>query len=135
MRKVPGRFLHGYEAAYQVEKQKSKEGKSQTGIFVGLQLLFPRYPDVLGMFCMVYFYEVIAAVLSFLRLRLLQKRTIRVYCGSEQLFVSIYFYDALSRVLFSLIGTRTLMSWLGERVCLMLVPLIVGGLLLFLCLL
>ncbi len=31
-RKVSGRYLHGYEAAYQVEKQRSKEGEKSTGV-------------------------------------------------------------------------------------------------------
>lgn len=129
MRKVPGRFLHGYEAAYQVEKQKSKEGKSETGVFVGLKLLL-KYPYVLGMFCMVYFYEVLAAVLSFLRLTVAQTQAESIAGVSSFLFQSIFMTHLVGFII-SLVGTRPLMSRLGERICLMLVPLSIGALLLF----
>ncbi|MDZ4151742.1 MAG: hypothetical protein U1E01_11730, partial [Methylicorpusculum sp.] len=49
MKKVPGHQLHGYEAAYRVEKEKGKKGKAETGILAGITMLF-RYPYVLGIF-------------------------------------------------------------------------------------
>ena len=39
MKKVPGRYMHGYEAVYKVEKERQKAGASDTGIFAGLRML------------------------------------------------------------------------------------------------
>ncbi len=130
MRKVPGRYLHGYEAAYQVEKQKRKEGKSETGVFVGLQLLF-KHPYVLGIFCMVYFYEIINAVLSFLRLGVAESNNTGSIAGVTSYLFQLMFYTHLVGFVISLVGTRPLLSRLGERICLMLVPLSIGALLLY----
>jgi ATP/ADP translocase len=55
MRKVPGRYLHGYEAVYKVEKERQKHGKSESGIWSGLVMLF-NFPYVLGMFCILFFF-------------------------------------------------------------------------------
>ena len=70
MNKVPGRYLHGYEAVYKIEKERSKTGQDKTGMFAGLSMLV-RYPYVMGVFGMVFFYEVVAKVLSLLALVLL----------------------------------------------------------------
>ncbi|MGB8367562.1 MAG: Npt1/Npt2 family nucleotide transporter, partial [Candidatus Babeliales bacterium] len=48
VKKVPGRYLHGYEAVYQMEKKKKKEVQ-ETGVLAGLKL-FIKYPYVLGIF-------------------------------------------------------------------------------------
>ena len=74
MKKVPGRFLHGYEAVYQVEKEKMKHGEAETGIFAGLKMLI-KYPYVLGIFGMVFFYEVVTTVLSVMRVGIAQDST------------------------------------------------------------
>jgi len=52
MRVVPGQYLHGYEAVYQLEKKQDKakeEGEVKTSIFSGIKLLV-QSPYVLGIF-------------------------------------------------------------------------------------
>jgi len=129
MRKVPGRFLHGYEAVYQVEKKKQKTGKAETGLFTGLVLLL-RYPYILGIFSMVYFYEIVAKVLSYLRLGIAQSNAVSVSGVSSFLFQTIFITHAIG-FLISFFGTRMLLRSLGERICLLLIPLLTGFLLLF----
>ena len=128
MRCVPGRYLHGYEAVYQVEKQRSEKGKAETGVFVGLKLLL-QYPYVLGIFSMVYFYEFIAKVLSYLRLSVAHSHADSISGVSGYLFMTIFFTHALGFVI-SLLGTRLLLKFLGVRICLLLIPLSIGATLL-----
>lgn len=136
MRTVGGRFLHGYEAVYKAEKVKGKEkveGKEveeKTGMWEGLVLLL-KYPYVLGIFGMIYFYEVIATVLSYLRIGVAQADSHNISAVSASLFKMVFFVH-LAGFFMSLFGTSTLMKRLGERTCLMLVPLLSGVLLLYL---
>jgi AAA family ATP:ADP antiporter len=129
MKKVPGQYLHGYEAAYQLEKQKSKEGKGETGMFSGI-VMFLKYPYVLGIFSMVFFYEVINTVLSYLRLEVAQANS-STLSGVSGFLLEMSFLYHLAGVLIAMFGTSTLLKKLGERVCLILIPVIFGGLLLY----
>lgn len=130
MRAVPGQYLHGYEAAYKLEKQKSKEGKSETGMFSGI-VMFLKYPYVLGIFGMVFFYEVINTVLSYLRLEVAQANA-DTLSGVSGFLLEMSFMYHLAGVLIAMFGTSTLLKKLGERVCLTLIPVIFGVSLLYL---
>ena len=126
VRTVPGRFLHGYEAVYRMEKEKSKEVK-EVGLFDGLTLLL-RYPYVMGIFGMVFFYEVIIQVLSYLRIALAQSAALNISDMSGELFKTI-FITHLVGFFISIFGTANLLRLLGEKRCLLLVPAISGALL------
>lgn len=128
MKNVSGKYLHGYEAAYQVEKERSKSGGEKTGFLTGLNM-FIKYPYLLGIFCMVFFYELINVVLNYQRLGIAQAQSNSISDVSCALF-KIIFFTHLVGFIISLLGTKTLMKRLGERLCLMLIP-IVTGLLLF----
>lgn len=129
MKRVPGRFLHGYEAVYRVEKKRSKAGQDKTGMFAGLSMLL-RYPYVLGIFGMVFFYEVVAKVLSLLRLGVAQSNATSISGVSGFLF-KITFFMHFFGFLLSFFGTRTLLQVFGERICLLLIPIGTGILLLY----
>lgn len=130
MKKVPGKYLHGYEAAYQLEKQKSKEGKSETGMFSGI-VMFLKYPYVLGIFSMVFFYEVINTVLSYLRLEVAQANS-STLSGVSGFLLEMSFMYHLAGVIIAMFGTSTLLKQLGERICLILIPVVFGISLLYL---
>lgn len=122
MNKVPGRYLHGYEAVYRVEKEREKKGQSKTGIFSGLAMMI-KYPYVLGMFSIIFFYEIINTVLSYNRVLIAQSNTVSI---SE---MTIFLYKIVFLVHFfgffiSLFGTRVLLDKLGEKVCLILIPVL-----------
>ncbi len=125
IRMVPGEYLHGYEAAYREEKK----GKAKTGIFEGLVLLL-KYPYVMGIFGMVYFYEVVSTVLSYLRLGVAEQTCINVSAKTAFLF-KIYLITHLIGLVIAVFGTRLLQLFLGTRACLLLVPLLTGGFLFF----
>jgi AAA family ATP:ADP antiporter len=134
MKKVPGKYLHGYEAVYQAEKkQQSKKDEGEvsiSGMFSGLVLLL-KYPYVLGIFGMVFFYEVIATILSYLRLGVAESYSMNISQVSAILFKMMFIMHLVGFVM-SLIGTSTLLKRLGERTCLLLVPLLSGALLCYL---
>jgi AAA family ATP:ADP antiporter len=126
MRLVPGEYLHGYEAAYRIEKR----GKAKTGILEGLILLL-KYPYVMGIFGMVYFYEVVSTVLSYLRLGVAEDVCGGNVSAKTAFLFKIYFITHLIGLIIALFGTRTLQALLGTRACLLLVPLMTGGFLFF----
>jgi AAA family ATP:ADP antiporter len=128
MKKVPGRYLHGYEAAYQAEKQKGKAEKERPSLFSGLFMLV-KYPYVLGIFSIVFFYEVIDTVLSYLRLGVAQANGASLAEVSAFLFETALIAHVVG-IIVSLFGTKVLLQKLGERVCLILVPLSIGALVL-----
>ncbi len=129
MKKVPGHYLHGYEAAYRVEKQKGKAGKSESGILAGITMLL-RYPYVMGIFGMVFFYEVIQTVFSYLRLGVAQTGADSLSAFTGNLFKLIFISHTIGFMI-ALFGTATLLRRLGERWCLLLIPIISGVLVLY----
>lgn len=128
MKYVSGKYLHGYEAAYQVEKERVKIGEEKTGLFAGLSM-FVKYPYLLGIFCMVFFYEIINTVLNYQKVGIAQANSASVSDISGFLF-QVIFWTHLMGFLISFLGTKTLMKRLGERLCLLLIP-VATGLLLF----
>ena len=130
MRRVSGRYLHGYEAAYKVEKEKAKQGKEATGMWDGLVMLI-KYPYVLGIFGMVYFFDLILMVLNYLRLGVAQSHAMSLSQVSAYLLQTTFFMHLLGFCI-SFFGTTMLMKRLGERLCLLLIPIISGILLFFL---
>lgn len=125
VRRIPAKFLHGYEAAYQAEKHK----KVEAGMFSGLKLLF-KYPYVLGIFGMSFFYEVLATVLSYLTITEAQTSSNSM---SEALayLLEIAFMAHFVGFFISYFGTTALFNKLGTRRCLMLIPLTSGLALLY----
>lgn len=129
MKKVPGQYLHGYEAAYQFEKQQSKAGKDRTGMLSGLKMLL-RQPYAFGVFALVLFYEIINSVLSFQRLGVAQD----VGCGlagTSCFLLGLSFAVHCAGLVIALFGTRMLVGKLGERLSLMLLPIVTGVLLFY----
>ena len=125
---VPERELHGYEAAYKAEKVQEKGGK--VGLMGGLTMLLQQ-PYVLGIFGMVFFYEMINVVVGYLRLKLANLASCDLSDLSCILFEQMFYIHLLGFVI-SLLGTNFLLKRLGERRCLLLLPLLTGSLIAFL---
>jgi len=124
---VPGYLMHGYEAAYKLEKQKAAGHKPS--MFAGLEM-FAKYPYVLGIFGMIFFYETVSTVLGYLRLGVAEAGAGSISDVSKVLF-EIAFKAHFVGFIISLIGTQALLSRLGTRVCLMLIPFSMGGILFY----
>lgn len=130
-KQVPAKYLHGYEAAYQLEKeqQKSKEETHKVGIFEGFKLLVSQ-PYVLGIFGFIFFYEVSFAILNYQRKCLIGDCSSGPADLSREFFWQIFLVHLVGCLL-SLIGTSALMRRLGERKCLMVIPVVSGLLFLY----
>jgi len=134
MKKVPGQFLHGYEAVYKVEKQRKREGTSKSGLLAGFKMIL-KYPYVFGIFAFVLLYEVINTVLSFQRVLIAKKYATSIIDGEFSLSdMSLYLLGVVFLVhffgfLISFFGTRALLEALGIRRALLVVPIATAGLL------
>lgn len=151
MKYVPGRFLHGYEAAYKAEKKKAKEeddiqdsdsssrartekssfsqkieslmGKGSK-IFSGL-ILFFKYPYVAGVFGMIFFWEIVNVIFNFLRLGIGVSET----KSAAEFGAFLYKQACLTHTIgfvFVLVGTKMIISWFGERRSLIAIPVLTG---------
>lgn len=120
--------LHGYEAVHKIEEKQEKEGKAETGILSGLTMFY-KYPYILGIFGMFFFYELLNVVLAIQRTVILQTTTKDAIEFSGEMFKQRFQMHGIG-CLISFFGTRVLVKKLGERVCLILMPLIIG---VFLC--
>lgn len=122
MKKIPGYYLHGYKAVYELEKEKvkKKEGEGKLGLLSGLFMILKR-PYILGIFGMIFFYETLSAVFSYKRLALAQTVSNTVSDVSSLLYFQMFIMHLVG-FLIALFGTRALLRWLGEAKCLVLIP-------------
>lgn len=135
MKVVPGRYLHGYEVVYKLEKKNSKAGVANTGMFSGLQILLES-PYILGIFALVFFYESLNVVLSFQRICLLKAAATNSHglVSMSKLTGSMFmqrFWMHFYGLILSLVGVRFLLKKYGEKKCLLLIPVFVGILLVY----
>lgn len=133
MKKIPGKYMHGYEAAYQFEKQQSKLGDEaeESGMWAGLLYLL-KYPYIFGIFCTIFFYEVINAVLSYMRLGVAQDISGGEISGASCFLFKLMFITHLVGFFISFWGTRAIVTAVGERISLMVMPVVIGVLILYL---
>ena len=124
MRIVPGYYMHGYEAAYQVEKKKEKEKKSLLetlkGSIEGL-LIILKNPYVLGIFAIILFYEVIIVIFDYRVLRYAD--SIHKTAGSLTAYYALYYLLMNSvGLVIAFFGTTPILRLLGIRMSLFIFP-------------
>lgn len=124
MKKVPGQYLHGYEAAYQFEKQQSKAGHEDTSLWSGLSLLL-KHPYTFGIFALVLFFEIVSSVLSFQRLGVAEDFGAGI-AKQSCFLLGLSFAVHCVGFFISFLGTRLIVSRLGERLSLILIPVLIG---------
>ncbi|MBU1008132.1 hypothetical protein KKA53_03585 [Candidatus Dependentiae bacterium] len=128
MRLVPGYLMHGYEAAYQFEKQKDETKGSKT-VMQSLKesldgiILIVKNPYVFGIFSLILSYEVIIVIFDYL---------VAIVADSKHLtatglanFYSIYTFCMHSvGLVIALFGTTPLLRFLGIRLSLFVCPIL-----------
>ena len=129
---VPGKYLHGYEAVYQLEKERKVETAQRGGMrgfWDGFKMMITQ-PYLFGIFGLVYSYEIISALLDYQMLFLADAQ----YKGNIGGLASFNFlYTSAFQCLglfFAFFGTRTLLKRLDVQACLVSVPILVSVLLL-----
>ena len=126
---VPQDEMHGYEAGYQLRKEMKKQHVTENttlfqSMFSGLGLLF-QYPYVLGIFGMSFFFELVSQALKV-------ENIIFGIATSNNLtqFTAFLLWQALLvhvvAFVVALFGTRALITFLGERRSILLIPISTG---------
>jgi len=131
--KVPNKFMHGYEAAYKEERRHESENKKAgltnwfSEMFSGIWLLI-KYPYTMGIFGVMFFWEIVNVFLNLTRIGIAQKAATTL---SEQTYILLHqdFWVHAIGIIITILGTRTFLNLLGERISLLLVPFVIGGLL------
>lgn len=133
LRYVPGRYLHGYEAVYQMEKhqthQPETEQEETMSTLAGIRLLLSS-PYVLGIFGLVFFYETLNVILGFQRIGLLQSASSNIADLSAAMFWQRFEMHMYGMIL-ALFVVQFLLRRFEIRRCLLIVPFVVSGLLIF----
>lgn len=130
MRVIPPAHLHGYEAVYQLEKkaarQRKKGGLRETvsSMIAGLSLLI-RYPYALGIFGMIFFWEIINVIFNFIRLSIGQASSHSACEFGAYLYQQVCFMNLVSFAIV-LLGTRFFIKLFGERRSLIAIPILIG---------
>lgn len=117
MKKVPGYHLHGYEAAYKVEKEKKKK----TGFIEGLTLML-KEPYVLGIFGVVYLYEAVSVIIDYQMQVLMSIEKQNAVSGMSSF---MFLYTATFQFLglfFALFGTSAVLKRIGVRYSILIMP-------------
>lgn len=131
MHTIPVSHLHGYEMAYKLEKVHEKKVKKQGGLFSVIKSMFSglyllvRYPYAFGIFGMIFFWEVVNVCFNYVRLGVGQESSNSLLDFGAFLYGQIFFMHLIGLAIV-LIGTSTMVSLLGERKSLILVPLATG---------
>lgn len=131
MKTIPSTHLHGYEAAYRFEKERSQvkehEGLWSTikKMFAGLSLLV-RYPYTLGIFGMIFFWEVLNVIFNYIRLMVSQSASHSTCAYAASLYQQMCWMHIVGFFI-AIIGTRKFVQFFGERRSLIAVPLLLGA--------
>ncbi len=119
--KVPHKYLHGYEAAYQAAK-KDAQTAQHPGVLEGLKLMVTE-PYVLGIFTLAYSFEIINIIFDYQMAVLMSiEKNNEILAMSSFMLMYTLTFQALSFV-FALFGTAKLLKKIGIQKCLMIMPI------------
>jgi ATP:ADP antiporter, AAA family len=120
--KIPAASLHGYEAAYRSDEQQEKS-KKKVSMFEGLRLMLME-PYVLGIFGLVFSYEIINIIFDYqMHILMSIESHNRVYDMSLFMLVYTGTFQFVS-LLFALFGPSTLLKRIGIKASLLVIPLV-----------
>jgi AAA family ATP:ADP antiporter len=123
---VPGSYMHGYEAVYQLEKAKLKESRSWFEILkspIDGLILIIKNPYVMGIFSLCAFYEVTIVIFDFM-LALGADATYSTVGGMTSYYAFYYLvYNSIGLGV-TLFGTTPILRILGLRWSLFVFPVL-----------
>lgn len=137
MQWVPGYYMHGYEAVYQVEKQRMADkeeapfsfAKWAYSLIEGLMVII-THPYVFGIFCLSLFHDIVMTIFDFMVM--MEADSSYDTAGKMALFYGKYFTMVnFIGLLITLFGTTPLQRLLGNRTTLLVYPLLCMGLVVF----
>ncbi len=126
MKFVPGYLMHGYEAAYQIEKKRDNEPEKKSILnslrqaFEGVTITL-KNPYVLGLFSLVMFYEIIIVIFDFIFLKGVDNAN--TSAGEITAYYALYILAMQSVGLaIAFFGTVPIQRFLGNRLSLFVCP-------------
>lgn len=126
IKRVSDDYMHGYEAAYKIEKVKTRspEGfwKSLFGSLDGLFIMLKR-PYVLGIFMLVAFYEIMVVIFEW-RVTLHADAMLPSVGAMTAYYAFYYFLMNAIGLVVSFFGTTPILRLIGIRLSLFLFPLL-----------
>ncbi|MFC1894548.1 NTP/NDP exchange transporter [Candidatus Dependentiae bacterium] len=130
---VPGYYMHGYEAVYQMEKKKKPDPKEQKSILQNTKesiknsleglIIMIKNPYVLGIFSIIIFYEIIIVIFDYRVLRFADQ-TYKTAGGIAAYYALFYIWMNVIGLIFSFFGTTPILRLLGTRLSLFIFPAI-----------
>jgi len=124
--KVPGYYMHGYEATYQLEKHRKRSPQSilqaLRSSIDGLIIMIKK-PYVLGIFSLVVFYEVMIVIFDWWVARHADAQYATVG-GMTAYYAFYYFLMNLIGLGISILGTTPILRLIGIRFSLFLFPIL-----------
>ena len=125
--KVPQKEMHGYEAAYKLKSRQKKHKEEETvlqSMLSGLVMLF-KYPYVMGIFGMGFFYELISQALKVENIIFIKSTASSISEVTAYLIWQACLVQGVAFIGGGIWHTCTY-SWLGERRSLLLIPAATG---------
>jgi ATP:ADP antiporter, AAA family len=120
--KIPSASLHGYEAAYRSDQQQ-EQSKKKVSMFEGLRLMLME-PYVLGIFGLVFSYEIINIIFDYqMHVLMSLESHNRVYDMSLFMLAYTGTFQFVS-LLFALFGTSALLKRIGVKASLLIMPIV-----------
>ncbi len=130
VKKVPEGKMHGYEQVYQLEKKKTKKGIGPNWFHScvdGLWIMI-RNPYVLGIFSLVFCYEIIIVVFDYY-VQLQADQAYPSIGGMTGYYALFYLIMNGIGLAISFLGTTPILRVLGIRLSLMIFPVMCLGML------
>jgi len=126
IKKVPDGYMHGYEAAYQLETHKKRESQSIwasfAGAFDGLIIMIKK-PYVLGIFLLVAFYDIMIVIIDWLVA--LHADAASPTVGDMTAYYAFYYFLVnLVGLIISFFGTTPILRLIGVRMSLFIFPIL-----------
>lgn len=122
-RKALSGYQHTVEDKDQKTSPKKKSGsQKKTGVWSGLKLLFQE-PYVLGIFGLVFFFEIVNQILNYQRLILAEAHSTEI-CSMNAILYKQIFFVHFSGFFVALFGATFFLRVLGTGRCLLLMPIL-----------
>lgn len=125
-KKVPDDYMHGYEAAYQLEKHKPREKRSiWLSMFSSLDglVIMLKKPYVLGIFSLVAFYEIMVVIFDWW-VALHADSQYQTVGAMTAYYAFYYLLMNLIGLMISFFGTTPLLRLIGIRLSLFIFPVL-----------
>ncbi|MCK4651073.1 hypothetical protein KAT08_02740 [Candidatus Babeliales bacterium] len=122
IKKIPNKYLHGYEAVYKAEKEKLKRKNTPNGLFSGLKFIITK-PYIFGIFWLVYIYDAISVIIDYQMQVLISVKTNN---GVQQMSSFMFLYTAAFHILtlfFAFFGTSIVLKKIGVKFSILIMPI------------